>query len=371
MQGISVPRTWPSGSAGVVAMLAPLVVTLAGCRTGTWTPPSSWSMFGSTSKATGGLTDAPDYAQGPNKPAATATPYPTTSTPDSYVINDRASGPGTAAVAGGPPAATPEVGAVVYGTAPAESPAAARYASLPPSTIGGPTPGAAGAAAQVGPYAGSGAAASGPPAVSPPPAGGIDRFSAAVDALPAGNRLDPADDPAARIVGEPRSDVGVPPSSALPPASFPGSPPSGPSPATSSASAWPAATPPRDVPASSADAYAGPNSDSRYATGGSRYSAFGGGAPAATPSAPQDAFPSQSFPPAVAPPLSAPAAGLAPLQPTAPAAAPAAAPLTAPPSRRPDPGYRPGGTSSYQPRSGGVPGSTGIQPVAFEAPASR
>ncbi|MFN9368938.1 MAG: hypothetical protein ACK6CT_09265, partial [Planctomycetia bacterium] len=70
--------------------------------------------------------------------------------------------------------------------------------------------------------------------------------------------------------------------------------------------------------------------------------------------------------PAVAAPASAPAALPAP-----PASAPpAASPM---PTRRPDPMYRPGGTSSYRPGKEILVGSNAgteaaVRPVSFEAP---
>ena len=64
-----------------------------------------------------------------------------------------------------------------------------------------------------------------------------------------------------------------------------------------------------------------------------------------------------------------------------PAAMPAIGPTATPsslapptPTRRPDPGYRPGGTSTYRPSRTILAGETGsepggIQPVSFEAAA--
>jgi hypothetical protein len=100
--------------------------------------------------------------------------------------------------------------------------------------------------------------------------------------------------------------------------------------------------------------------DSRYGGTGSR---FAGGAVAAPEAA-------ASF---AAPPVEPP--------PAAPAAMPAIGPTATPsslapptPTRRPDPGYRPGGTSSYRPSRTILAGETGsepggIQPVSFEAAA--
>jgi hypothetical protein len=367
MHEIPVPRSAScrptSAPATVVVVTA--ILALTGCRTGSWTPPSTWSMFGSSSKATGGLTDAPEYAQGPAKPAATATPYPTTSTPESYVITDggpasRAAGAASADAA--PPATAASVGSVVYGSKPPASPspetrselAEARYASLPPRQAAE----SGSFAAQVGPYPSTTAAA--------PPAAGGDRFAAAVDALPGqtspgqrtlpealpGGIPGPADDPAARLVGAPRSAGG--------------DVPNGPA-----AAGWSGPTAAAASPASFPD----PAQDSRYATGGSRFSGFGGGSAPPPADRPQDAFPQQALPPLgteAAPAMpSAPSAlgppGMAPPAMTPPASQS----FGSPPSRRPDPGYRPGGTSSYQPRPGGAAGSTGVQTVGFDSPLPR
>jgi hypothetical protein len=345
----------PSRSPAAV-VVATAFLAVAGCRTGSWTPPSTWSMFGSSSKATGGLTDAPEYAQGPAKPSATATPYPTTSTPEAYVITDggpasrtAAAAPGTAATA-----TAASVGSVVYGSTPpgptasqsSSAVADARYATLPPASGGGPaSPG--GFAAQVGPYPATTNA-------SPTTPGSLPGSFAA------------GDDPADRLVGDRRPSGGD-----LSAAAAPGA----------AAGSWQSPPVGADAPASFAD----PAQDSRYAAGGSRFSGFGGDAAPPPADRPQAGFPQQSFPPGVSqPPAAAPSTPAAlgspgtmsppmaapPMTPP-PATSPASPSFGSPPSRRPDPGYRPGGTSSYQPRPGGVGGSTGVQTVGFESPLPR
>jgi hypothetical protein len=123
------------GRLGTVA-IGILIATLAGsgCRSGvrSMTAPK-WPSFGS-SKPKGvddsGLTAAPKVAASINKPSTAATPYPTTSTPAGYVVND------ASPTAGGPvpgiQTAATDPGAVTYGVTPpaqvappaAESPAA-------------------------------------------------------------------------------------------------------------------------------------------------------------------------------------------------------------------------------------------------------
>jgi hypothetical protein len=51
-----------------------------------------------------------------------------------------------------------------------------------------------------------------------------------------------------------------------------------------------------------------------------------------------------------------------------PSAEPAAATETTPPARRPNPGYRPGGTSSYRSSRDMLGGEGSIQPVSFDSP---
>jgi hypothetical protein len=104
--------------------------------------------------------------------------------------------------------------------------------------------------------------------------------------------------------------------------------------------------------------------DSRYGGTGSR---FAGGAVAAPAAA-------ASF---AAPPIEPPPAAPAVMPAAMPAIGPTATPSSlAPPTptRRPDPGYRPGGTSTYRPSRTILAGETGsepggIQPVSFEAAA--
>lgn len=383
MHEVSVSRPAPPKPSRplIAVVMAAAVIAVTGCQTASWKPPSSWSMFGSSSKATGGLTDAPEYGQGPTKPSATASPYPTTSTPEAYVVSDGGTptrGPGLAAAAAAspsPPTVAPG-GSVVYGSTPPAAPAALsqeRFASLPSGSASSPPAGAYGA--QVGPYAP--AAQADPAAASPgqatasyadapPSSAGSDRFGVAVDPLPGGRggadatpsrfEPEPSRDPASRLVAD-RTPAVSDPANATPAASAAGgwqSPPA-------------AAAAPAEFPT--------PGQDSRYSAGGSRFSGFGGGGPppdrvdAMVPQQSLPAFatgsatPPPSASPGPAPPATFPAI-TAPAMPSAgpPAATPS---FGSPPSRRPDPGYRPGGTSSFQPRSGGA---AGVQTVRFDAP---
>jgi hypothetical protein len=382
MHEVSVPRPVPPKPSRplIAVVMAAAVIAVTGCRTASWKPPSSWSMFGSSSKATGGLTDAPEYAQGPAKPSATASPYPTTSTPEAYEVGDggtAARGAGLAAASPSPsPSTVAPGGSVVYGSTPPAAPAALsqeRFASLPSGSVASPPTGAYGA--QVGPYAPAtqadpAAASSGYAAAAygggPPSSVGEDRFGAVVDPLPGGrggadatpNRFDPgpAGDPASQLVSD-RTPAG----SDVPVAT----------PAAPAAGGW--QSPP--TAAAAPTEFPDPGQDSRYSAGGSRFSGFGGGAPppdrvdAMVPQQSLPAFATGSAmpPPAASPGPAPPATFPAITAPAMPPAGPPAAtpPFGSPPSRRPDPGYRPGGTSSFQPRSGGA---AGVQTVGFDAP---
>ena len=129
-------------------------------------------------------------------------------------------------------------------------------------------------------------------------------------------------------------------------------------------------------PAAAATTAAPMDAESRY--GQANGSRFGGGfAPAAQPAF--EPNPSLDPAPGFVPAPAAPAAmettppASQPLQPTPPAASALPGGM-APPARRPDPGYRPGGTSSYRPNRAILAGDESavgpIQPIAYEVPAT-
>jgi len=303
-----------------------LLFGLSGCKSGTsaWSP--SWSAFGgSNASEAAKLTAAPPFdgksAKGGSieKPSASASPYPTTTTPSGYVVNtpkntssldadpSRGSLPSSPKVAFQAP--------VTYGTTPPPSAQPSVEAAMTAGTTRSP------GAPQIGPYA----------------------------SLPAGNS-GIGDGSRASSVGTTSAPAG---------------------------SAFPATAgyePTRLADARSAASYSQPQAatdgslasglsssgvaDSRYASASSR---FGGGpplaalapqAPASFPTAPPAEQPTTAVSAALVPP----AAGLPqnfvppPAAPSAPATTLPILPgsLPAPPVRRPDPGYRPGGTSSYR-----------------------
>lgn len=351
----------PSMPIGPVMALgvALLATGTAGCRSGAsaMSAPSWWSFSGKTPDADK-LSAAPPFAGDVKKPSESATPYPTTSAPNAYSMADAAAGQSPAQPAGPSPAAEPT--AITYGTRP-EIPAAttmaagtvtpppARVADVPPSL----QPSSPQIAPQVGPYAGlanaspSAAAAS----AAPPPASAAPTVPFA-SAPPA-----PAMSPAAA--------GGFPATAGYEPAA-PGrfaDPPVGA--AATGATPPPLATETLTPPTRYASASGSRFGGSVPATGGA---AMVPPAPAASPT--WQATPAASSPPPVTSPLpSAPPLPGAPPLPTPPANAP---------PRRPDPGYRPGGTSSYRPTRAilvdTAPASAPVvQPASFEEelPAGR
>jgi hypothetical protein len=305
------PRA-PWSKVGLVIAVAASVAS-AGCRTSSWSAPSSWSMFGGQPKTENSLAATAAPPPGDiTKPSATAQPYPTTSTPQSYSLTGATDIPGTPAAA--------DVGPVVYGsTPPPSAPAAVAAAGRSPDPAPPDTPLAA-IAPQVGPYASSGGGAANAWAAPPPVA---TPESSPYPALPPGA-----------------------PSAGSPPARLAENTP---------ATSWSAA-------AESAVAEAG--TSSRYSAGASRFSSPAA-APAGTATDSAAFQPLFGAPAAAPPPPPASTFDQAVPPPAPPAAMPSMLPAAAP-QRRPDPGYRPGGTSSYRPQPDVMTGQRTIQPVSFD-----
>ena len=322
----SASQRFPYGptARGVAVVLVALAVV--GCKSGSsWTAKPSWWTFGGTGDDPAALASAPTTPTDVTKPSAAAKPYPTTTTPEGYVVeNAQRAGQSQVATASPQPQPPAEPAAVTYGTkppAPVEPPAAAASPQIAASS--GATGGLSSITPQVGPYGSVPGAVAPADQSLPSSSGGF--AAAAPAAMPAaagaafGAGLQP--EGAATRVADARGAESWGTSAASPP---------------------PAA------------------GDSRYGGTGSR---FAGGAVAAPEAA-------ASF---AAPPIEPP--------PAAPAAMPAIGPTATPsslapptPTRRPDPGYRPGGTSSYRPSRTILAGETGsepggIQPVSFEAAA--
>jgi hypothetical protein len=321
------PRAW-----AVVALAALVTPAGSGCKMGTaGTKPSWWAFGGTPSSEAEKLAAAPSFSGGVDKPSASAKPYPTTSTPGSYVLDDATKGTAPAVAA-----ATTTPAAVTYGATPpptrpdpvalATSPAVADT-STPP--LGSITP-------QVGPYAGLPA--------EPPTATAANSELPPLQAIAGDQRLTT---PAFGATAQP--EVGFAPPAASTPA------PQRVADARGS-SAWPAP----------------PTAGGRY--DGNAPSRFGSAAvdqplppPAAASVLPAALDP---LPPAAVPSPAAPSSF-----PSPPAAVPAPAAPGGPVRRRADPDYRPGGTSSYRPSRAILAGDPppaepgAVRTVGFETPA--
>jgi hypothetical protein len=343
------------GRLGAIA-IGLLIASLAGggCRSGvrSMTAPK-WPSFG-TAKAKGiddsALAAAPKIDASTQKPSTAATPYPTTSTPAGYVVNDNS--PTAGAAATGIQSAATDPAMVTYGATPPPQLAAA--ASDPRAVAGLPesTPPQA-ISPQVGPYASLPAPP--PPAQSPTPTG----------LPPASLPLEPVPPPAAQVAAAPPGG-GYPIAPPAASSAFPstaGYEPSRVADARGSVAAEAAAPGLAASGVAAATPLSPINSQesgtaARYASDRSRYGDPVAADPAlATP--PASAF---QAPPAAdagwagagfvgGGALPPPAAAPAPFPAAPPAALPPANPdgLTSPPVRRPDPVFRPGGTSSYRP----------------------
>lgn len=288
---------------GTVAMA--VAVAAVGCKSGsTWTAKPSWWTFSGGPEDAAKLAAAPPAPSDVTKPSAAAKPYPTTTTPDGYVLaNSQPTGQSPL-----------ESAAVTYGSRPAvpttPTPEALPTAPAQVATAGAQT-GLSSITPQVGPYG------SAPPSAAQAPA------AAAAFGVAAGSA---ASEPVGTRVADARG-----------------------------ADSW--STPPAAVPTTT---------ESRYgAATGSRFS--GGSMPAAPVSTPEAFASPTTLPSEVSlPPSSAIPAGM----PSA-FAPPAGSATPSTPTRRPDPGYRPGGTSSYRTSRTILAGTPtdepgAVQPASFE-----
>jgi hypothetical protein len=364
----------PRVPAFTAVIVCSCVLTSVGCKTGTsFAKPSWWTLGGGKADA-GTLAAAPPYEGDIKKPSETAKPYPTTSTPNGYVITGSAGATGLAAQGQSPQPTAP----VVYGsTPPAPALPSASTAALPaaPTGVGGPATGGSSLGPQVGPYATLAGDTIPPPGQPLPPIG--------PSSMPAAPTAVPTEAPLPGLAGS-AFPAAVPPSQAssfdpaaarmadsrFAPAAAPAAPPA-------AAPVSPAAiSPPAAAALAAEPAVAG---GSRY--GSSSGSRFAGTAEAGFPSsaAGSSAFPASygrpDEPPAApsAAPFSAPPAPAA--SPAAPSAAPGLLQPSGQPVRRPDSGYRPGGTSSYRPSRSLLADDTpstadAVRTAAFEEPAA-
>lgn len=274
-----------------LAAIALLLAAASGCKSSSWASRPSW--MGGVTPSASTLGAAPSFDKTVAKPSETAKPYPTTTTPEGYVLSDTTQTAGTASATG--PAPT-EPSAVTYGsTAAAAQPADPRAYRQAPTT---PATAPESITSQVGPYA-----ALEPASVPTPSADAAATVTAGLAAPPA--------------FGE----AAAPGTSPVPPASE-------------------------------------RMADSRY--GAAPASRFSGGSQQLTPaaSAPAGFVDPGTLPPAV------------PAAPVLPATQPTLPGTIQPPTRRADPGYRPGGTSSYRPTKSLLAGEENaplVQPVSFDS----
>ncbi|MFM9198018.1 MAG: hypothetical protein ACKOWG_20215 [Planctomycetia bacterium] len=366
----------------LAAALLACVLPAVGCKTGTSLAKPSWWTFGGTPKDADSLASAPPYGGDIKKPSTSAKPYPTTSTPSGYVI----------AGTGSPAGATPQQfeaaqaqSPVVYGSTPAPQATPAAIAAAPSSALP-QQPAASSIAPQVGPYAALAGDTIPPPGQPLPPL--------APSTLPSPS----AASGASGLAGMPSMQPmpALPSETTLPQTAYSNF--SAPAPGQSaSQAASPAAIEP--PPARMADArFADPAAalpaaalpaaaaGSRYSSGtGSRFS----GAEAASFS-PPSAAPAASYgmPSAGTPSATAFPTGPATQAPAGPAGLPAATPAApgllqpsmqppAQPVRRPDPFYRPGGTTSYRPSRSlladestpaSAPAASAVRTAAYDEP---
>ncbi len=323
-------RSHRSGPRGPWLMLALAALLAPGCKSGTWAAKPSWWSFGGTTPPSS-LAAAPAFEGEVTKPSEAAKPYPTTDTPAAYSLTESTR---TDPAAG--PEATPS--AVI-------DPTSVTYGSTPPP------------AAPAGPQATAAVAPTAQPSSAIGPQ--VGPYASLEPATPAA--VDPAAAATAGFAAAPAFGTAAPPAQ------------------DRYASTDPGIATPRNAEAWAAPAAAG--GDSRYnAATGSRFS---GGVPQQPFPQPSASSPAMPEPAAAASPTAGfnpgPSIDPAPSFPTPPAtAAPTAAGDVlpgdiAPPKRRQDPGYRPGGTSSYRPNRAILAGEeppAGVVPASFEAAAS-
>jgi hypothetical protein len=314
-----------------VGLLFAIAIVSSGCRSGTSTfsSPSWWAFGNSAGSDPEKLAAAPPFdgktADGKiTKPSQTATPYPTTTTPNSYSVADATRG-------------LPNDPAAVA-TAPVEQ-AAVTYGSTPPPAAVAQTPAAAGAtiSSMTSPMTAPSTMPSTTPMAAAPPPGGpqVGPYASLPGQIPTAGNAQP-------LVPPPLADA--------PASGFPAT--AGYEPAARMADA-------------STPAAADPTATSRYSS--STSSRFGGGlepppsappaASALLPAAPLTPPPAASSIPQSVPP---PTQGAVP---------------SPPPARRPDPGYRPGGTSSYRPARSILADEqptppSAVRTAAYEVPAT-
>jgi hypothetical protein len=329
-----------------VTCLVCLTAFAGGCKTGS-SMSSSWLGLGMGGPDPATLAEAPPFEGDTSKPSAAAKPYPTTSTPESYAVEQNALPESAGQVA----AAAPQ-SPVTYGS----TPPASGQTAMAPSAMASATP-----SAQVGPYQQVPAPTTQPSAASP---AGIPAAAAmASDAAAGYGQPSSRFSQASPVTASPSAGLGSQPNSRFSSIADQRVAESQSTAASATAAfgsrygSAPPAVPASTVPAESGQFTTTPAAG-RY--GEAMSSAFGGVASGSNMSTaappvlnPPAAMPSTAIPPAA----SSPEPAEMPEQPAGPIGEGLPAPPT---SRRPDPGYRPGGTGSYRP----------AQPIYADAPLS-
>jgi hypothetical protein len=337
---------WRCTGATLALVGLAICVFAGGCRSGvtSLSAPKWWSFGDAKSANAKNFSSAPAFGGSAatasadstiKKPSEVATAYPTTSTPNGYAMAGSTPA-GSAAAAAVIPAATSEPAAVTYGlTPPTRSQSVPAVTSQVASTTIDPS------VPQMGRYESMPAPPAPAPAVPPPPA--ASGFAAGYPApAPAAAAADPAATATAGM--------------AAAPSAFPATAGYEPvrerlaenrsidalGPAAAVAAANPGLAPVEQSPMADPAASSGYRnvSGSRFAGGGTP------ALPAVAATAPLVPPPAAVPPAAAMPPAATPPAAWTP--PAAASGGPAATPAV-PPPRRPDPVYRPAGTSSYKP----------------------
>ena len=347
------------------AALMGCVVPAIGCKTGTSFTKPSWMTFGGTPKAdTDALASAPPYGGDIKKPSESAKQYPTTSTPSGYVISGTATP--ADAVAQQFQAAQPQA-PVVYGSTPLpQSTAATAVAATTPSALSQqPTPSSV--TPQVGPYATLAGDSIPPPGQPLPPISPSTTPSMANTSGMSSMSSMTATPAEAALPNAAYSNFSAP--AASPMTAAPPAPRMADARAADPAAAIPAAALPTEQPAYGNSRYSA-STGSRF--GGTEAASFSPAAafPPASSAAPME---SGFAAPAAASPLGAPATVSPPASPAS-SAAPGLLQPSAQPVRRPDPFYRPGGTSSYRPSrtilaDDSAPAAAAVRTASYEEPA--
>lgn len=311
---------------GAIAVAACLAIVATGCKSGTSASRSSWWSFGGGADPAK-LASAPPFddsksAGAVTKPSGLASPYPTTTTPESYTINGSASAAATqvAATSAAAYPSTDNAAPITYGQA---APAPAAYPTTA-AAVGGNLSSSAAAAPQAGPYATLPASPASVPASAP------SSFESPGGVAFTGLAGEPATTPTARVA---------------------------------------------DSRAGSSFGDSASGSGSRYGdvgAGRSSGSMFSAGPPVASGSGFSGAVSADALEPPLEPARDTALQRYEP--PAAPPSAPAATIPPSPPRRRPDPGYRPGGTSSYQPNRAILVGEPitdpAVRTAGFDTPAA-